>query len=286
MGKKYSLEWDHIFPYSVLKENGYNLNNRYKYALAQEITNRAILTQVANRRKSDKLPKNYLKEVKEKFPTALKLQSVPENEELWLVENYEQFLDARRKILALGFNSFLSNITITEETKSEVTIEEMIKEGESSELEFKSSLRWNFQTENIDKKLETVILKSISAFSNGGGGTLMIGVDDEGQILGLDHDFRSLNGDRDEFELHLRDLINDAFGKTFATSNISIKFYQIEDIEICKIEIHKSNKPLYLKVADVNGNKVEKFYVRSGNTSQELGVSEVSEYVNSRFKTN
>ena len=53
MGKKYSLEWDHIFPYSLLKTAGYNMENRHKYQLAQEITNRAILTQVANRSKSN-----------------------------------------------------------------------------------------------------------------------------------------------------------------------------------------------------------------------------------------
>ena len=48
MGKKYELEWDHIFPYSVLRDNGYNINNSIKYRYAQEITNRAILTATAN----------------------------------------------------------------------------------------------------------------------------------------------------------------------------------------------------------------------------------------------
>ena len=52
MGKKYQLELDHIFPYSRLKKVGYGQGNRVKYALAQEFTNRAILTQVANRTKS------------------------------------------------------------------------------------------------------------------------------------------------------------------------------------------------------------------------------------------
>jgi len=284
MGKKYSLEWDHIFPYSVLRENGYNLNNRYKYALAQEVTNRVILTQVANRQKSNKLPEKYLKDVKEKFPNALKLQSVPDDENLWLIKNYEEFLATRRKMLAQELNNFLSNITITQETKSEVSIEDMIEEGESNELEFKSSLRWSYQAESIDKKLETVILKSISGFSNGEGGTLIIGVDDEGKILGLDHDYTSLNGDRDEFELHLRNLINDAFGKTFGTSNISVRFHSINDTEICRVSIKKGDKPQYIKISDGSGNKTEKFYVRSGNSSQELGISEISDYVNSRFK--
>jgi predicted HTH transcriptional regulator len=220
----------------------------------------------------------------EKFPSALKLQSVPEDENLWLIENYEEFLAKRRKMLAEELNNFLSNITITQETTSEVSIEDMIEEGESNELEFKSSLRWSYQAESVDKKLESVILKSISAFSNGEGGTLIMGVDDDGKVLGLDHDYTSLNGDKDEFELHLRNLVNDAFGKNFATSAITIKFYQINEMEFCKVVIKKGDKPLYLKVVDGNGNKTEKFYVRSGNASQELGISDITEYITSRFK--
>ena len=110
MGSKYLLEWDHIFPYSILKEHGYNRNNRHKYMLAQEITNRVILTQVANRRKSNKLAENYLRKVKEKYPQALKLQSIPMNEELWKLENFEEFLKARRKLLARELNTFLSTL--------------------------------------------------------------------------------------------------------------------------------------------------------------------------------
>ena len=53
MGKKYTLEKDHIFPYAALKANGYDVEDQFKYALAQEVTNRAILTQLENRGKSD-----------------------------------------------------------------------------------------------------------------------------------------------------------------------------------------------------------------------------------------
>lgn len=283
MGKKYSLEWDHIFPYSVLKENGYNKNNRHKYALAQEITNRAILTQVANRRKSDELAETYLAEVKQKFPSALKLQVVPEEETLWKLENFELFLEARRGKLAEELNHFLSNISKTEEVEIQTPLDELIAEGESDELEFKSSLRWSYQTGQIDKKLETVILKSISAFSNWEGGTLIIGVNDEGEILGLDHDYRSLDGTKDEFELHLRNLLNSTFGKVFATTGLTVSFPTVNEVEICVINVSKGSKPLYLELNDNNGQKFEKFYVRSGNSSQELAISEINEYVQSHF---
>ncbi len=166
----------------------------------------------------------------------------------------------------------------------QIPIDELIAEGESDELEFKSSLRWNYKTEQIDKKLEIVILKSISAFSNGEGGTLIIGVEDEGELLGLDHDYRSVNGGKDKFELHLRNLLNKTFGKVFATTGVSITFLVIGETEICAINVSKGNKALYLDILDNNGQKFEKFYVRSGNTSQELGLSEMNEYIKSRFK--
>jgi uncharacterized protein with ParB-like and HNH nuclease domain len=283
MGTKYALEMDHIFPYSILKENGYSRKNRTKYPLAQEITNRAILTQTANRGKSNKLPDLYLKEVKEKFPNALKLQSIPEDENLWKLENFETFLQERRLMLAKELNTFLNSITTTEESHIEISLEELILEGENNELEFKSSLRWSYQEEKVNKKLEDVIIKTISAFTNSEGGTLLIGVDDESEILGLEHDYSSLDGDRDEFELHLTNLLNKHFDKAFSASHIKTSFPKINDKEICKIDIIKSKKPMFLELADNNGHKQQKFYVRTGNSSQDLNMSEVSEYIKTRF---
>ena len=68
------------------------------------------------------------------------------------------------------------------------------------------------------------------------------------------------------------------------SSNIKIVFPVVNDNEICKIEITKNKDPLYVKLANNNGQKDEKFYVRSGNTSQELSLSEVSCYISTNFK--
>lgn len=201
MGRAYKLENDHIFPYSRLKKAGYGHDNRIKYALAQELTNRAILTQVANRTKSDKQADVYLASVQRKFPDALNLQSIPLNPDLWRIENYEAFLSARRKMLASELNEFLVGITETDEAVAPALIDDLIAEGESDELEFKSSLRWDYKQGTVNKKLEDVIMKSIAAFANGQGGTLLIGVDDFGTPLGLQHDLSTLtDGDRDTFE--------------------------------------------------------------------------------------
>jgi hypothetical protein len=284
MGKQYKLENDHIFPYSRLKKAGYNKENRFKYALAQELTNRAILTKLANRTKSDKDAAGYLASVQERFPKALGLQCVPSDPELWKIENYEGFLRTRRKALAAEMNTFLNGITVSGEATAAASIEVLISEGESDELEFKSSLRWDYAQQFMNKKLEDVILKSVAAFANGQGGTLLIGVDDSGTPLGLEHDYASLGGvDRDKFERHVRNLLSQAFGQSFVANKLRMSFPSVGTTEICQIDIAQAQQPIITKVTDKNGQQVEKFYVRSGNASVEMPLSEMHTYVTDRF---
>lgn len=286
MGAKYQLERDHIFPSAQLKKVGYGIDNRVKYALAQELTNRVILTQSANRTKSDSMAEDYLKDVKSRFPKALQLQSIPENEELWKIENFELFLTERRKMLAQRLNEFLNGITATEEVVLPVSLEEMIIEGESDTLEFKSSLRWDYVEGQVNKDLEQVIVKSMAAFGNGQGGTLLIGVKDDGEILGLGHDYTSLGeADRDKFERHLRTLLSNQLGASFVAGKVKVKFHNgLGGLEVCQVEVAPASTPLIIKMKDKNGQLVEKFYVRSGNASQDLAPSEMNAYIKERFE--
>jgi len=289
MGKKYELERDHIFAYSVLRDSEYyDMNDRFDYALAQEITNRAILTSTENRTKSARFADIYLSQVKDQFPNALKLQCIPEDEELWKIENYKDFLQARRDLLTEKLNYFLNNISITnEDIKTVIDIEEVIESGEHGFLEFKSTMRWNLREARQDKKMEEIILKSIAAFNNSEGGKLLIGVADSGEILGLQEDYNTLKeANKDHFELHLRNIVNNAYGKDFATTHMKVNFPVIEESEICEIDIKAGTKPLFLEVSDKNGQKHKKFFVRSGNSSQDLDIAETAEYVKRRFENN
>ena len=162
---------------------------------------------------------------------------------------------------------------------------ELIERGEGNQLEFKSSLRWDYQQEKINSRLEEVVFKTIAAFTNGEGGMLIIGVDDEGKILGLEKDFQSMKRfGPDFFEIHLRNLLNTHFGISFSTNQLLINFPEVKGSFICVIEIKKSSEPVYLAVADKNGNKAERLYVRSGNTSQEIkSLKEINIYITQRF---
>jgi hypothetical protein len=287
MGKRYALERDHIFPYAALKENGYDVENRFKYALAQEVTNRAILSSVENRGKSDTAAKDYLGVAAQRFPSSLKKQCIPEDRMLWEIQNFEKFLEARRAILTRELNKFLAGITEMHTEQGQVDIEDLIAEGEHDGLEFKSSLRWDTKESRLNKGLEKVVLKTIAAFNNGfgAGGKLIIGVDNDRNVVGLENDYATLNGgDRDAFELHLHSLISAEFGIEYAAANVKVAFYEIGSQDVCVVDVAPGTKPLFVTMADKNGAKEEKFFVRSGNASPPVPTpSEISSYIAQRF---
>ncbi|MGL1891237.1 MAG: ATP-binding protein [Spirochaetaceae bacterium] len=168
-------------------------------------------------------------------------------------------------------------------TKDEL-LQKLINQGESSNLEFKSSLRWDIKEDKVNKKLEIVILKSIAAFANAYGGTLLIGVEDNGKILGLNNDYNTLKStDKDGFELHLRNIVSGMYG-TYAIKNLAVEFITNKGKEICKVTILKSSKPLFTIMKNKDGEKQENFYIRDGNLSRRLDTtSSILDYCNKRF---
>ena len=59
------------------------------------------------------------------------------------------------------------------------------------DVEFKSTARWNLKEECKDKRMEDAVVKTVAGFLNTDGGTLLIGVDDDRQVIGLTHDLPS-----------------------------------------------------------------------------------------------
>lgn len=161
----------------------------------------------------------------------------------------------------------------------------ILKEDESRFLEFKSSLRWDIHLEKVNTELEKVILKTIAAFGNTDGGILLIGVDDDKNIIGLDSDFKSLKKqDADYFEIHLRNLLHQNMGVKYVSKYIRSQFEVVDGKTVCKIKVLRTNKPLYLKFKNKNGLAEEKFFVRSGNSSQEIkSIAEINDYIHTRF---
>ena len=152
-------------------------------------------------------------------------------------------------------------------------IVELIAQGESDRLEFKSTLQWDVRQNQENKKLQYNSLKTIAAFLNTEGGVLIIGVEDNGSIYGLEKDIQCLkNGSLDKFERHLVQLIENNIGKRFLSS-IKIRFATIEDKNICAVYIQKASQQAFLK-----SDKGTEFYIRTGNASRPLNVPDIYDY--------
>lgn len=152
--------------------------------------------------------------------------------------------------------------------------EKLIAMGENEKLEFKSTLRWNLIAEKADRAIETSALKTIVAFLNTEGGTLLVGVKDDGSILGIDKDqFLS----EDKFLLHFSNLTNERIGRHYI-EQIQYGLKEVNGKKILRVDCKPSPDPVFLKGSG------EEFYVRNGPSSVLLTTSEVLEYAKKHFR--
>ena len=155
-------------------------------------------------------------------------------------------------------------------------LKSLISSGEGDRVEFKSTLRWNLQTDRAEKVIEKSWLKSAVAFLNTDGGVLLIGVADDGNILGADAD-RFDNDDK--YLLHVNNCIREHIGLEFA-GHIKFQLVPVEGRKILLIQCQPSPSPVFLKIG-----KNEDFYVRIGPGNRRLSTSEVLTYVTNRKAT-
>ncbi len=154
---------------------------------------------------------------------------------------------------------------------------ELIAAGESHSVEFKQTARWNIHTQQKDPKIELVIGKTVAGFLNAEGGTLLIGVADDGSTPGLDADLAVMKEpDLDRYELWLTDLLERCLGKP-AVANVRVTFELVNNSQVCRVDAAASPAPVFLD--EPGGNREADMYVRMGNSTRKLLTDEALEYV-------
>jgi len=277
MGDYFSIHSHHIFPQAILYKSGFDSENHLDKKRVNDIANRAFITRDTNFGFLDQVPADYLKEVIAKYPDALKQQMIPIEESLWRVEKYNDFLIVRRKMIADAINSFLKELK-GQESEEVINYEELIKSGENDYIELKSSMRWDYEQGTVNKLMEHIVAKTISAFMNSEGGKLFIGISDSGEILGIKKDCDTLkNKNKDGFLLQLTQVINQYLGKEF-NQYASIKILKIGDKDVCVVDVINSAMPVFLK----NAGK-EEFYIRASASSQPMSIREANEYIKTHW---
>ena len=157
--------------------------------------------------------------------------------------------------------------------QDESELKQLIAAGESAQVEFKSTMRWNLHADKPGKEMELAWLKSVVAYLNTGGGFLLIGVSDDGEILGLEAD-RFSNDDK--FLLHFDNLIKQHIGLEFA-SYLNGGFRDVGDRQVFLVNCDRCPEPVFLK----NGEQ-ETFYIRLGPSTRQLPASKILDYMQER----
>jgi len=168
-----------------------------------------------------------------------------------------------------------NNATLDIDDYERMEIEKALESGENEKVEYKSTLRINLGSGEKDDKIEKMVLKTIVAFLNSRGGTLLIGVADDGTVIGIDeYSFEN----RDKLNLHLTNLIASKIGNEFLPF-ITFRLSEYHGKGVMRVVCRKSDGPVFLW----DGRR-EAFYVRSGPSSVELQGQDTLKYVNNRFK--
>jgi hypothetical protein len=155
------------------------------------------------------------------------------------------------------------------------SLDELLADGESKTVEFKSTLRWDLQRKEVNKNLEYACIRTLAGFMNARGGSLVIGIADDGSARGLAADYMTLGKkNKDDFELHLRQLVERAIGR-LQESLIEIRFEKVDAKEICVICVGASEEPVFLS----NRRSIKEFPVRFGNSTKALDIEETTKYI-------
>ena len=149
LGRMNKLEVHHIFPKSQL------YSRDYKRSEVNALANFCFLTKDTNLSISNRLPEEYFPEIEEKYEGALRSQWIPMDPELWRIENYRDFLEARRTLLAEETNKrltellhgdthWLERLSVSVEEATSVASPEVIGgiSSEEEEQELEALNRW------------------------------------------------------------------------------------------------------------------------------------------------
>ena len=162
-----------------------------------------------------------------------------------------------------------------QELDIEQGVRSLIEGGESSEVEFKSTAQRNQYTKAQDQAITWAVVKTIAAFMNTNGGTLLVGVDDHGQPVGIEADYAFVKGkNRDGWGLWLTAKVKTTLGPVAAT-DLAVRFCTLDGRTIARIDVPAGVKPVF---ASRKGELREVFYARLGGATEELSGPSLLEY--------
>jgi hypothetical protein len=244
------------------------------------IANMAYVDWPPDERNNADAPRDYLPRIAETVdPETLARQSrwhaLPVG---WDQLDYQTFLERRRQLIARVVRDAFNALAGERKRYVPTTAEDLIAAGESQTTEFKSSGRWNVHTNQHDPKLGQILVKAVCGFLNAEGGVLLIGVEDDGQVVCIENDFTTLGTKQntDGYELFLRQLLDDSLSAPTAPT-VRIRFPEVQGKTICQVSVAASGRPVFAKPAK-GGAEASELWVRVGNATKQFHGDDLMKY--------
>jgi hypothetical protein len=277
-----SMERHHLFPKAYLTSLDI-VGIRQVNAIA----NMAFLDWSENAKISASSPAEYWPAMTvnldpDKLKRQVHLHALPVG---WEQLDYATFLDRRRSLMAQVVQEGFATLWGDRKPHPPASIDDLIAGGESETVEFKSSARVNLHTGEADPKMEHVIVKTVCGLLNHEGGTLLIGVADDGQVLGIERDLRTLGAksNADGYELHLRQLLDTSLSVVTAQT-VRIRFHDWQGSQLCTVTVAASAKPVFARAGKGSPAGWE-FWVRIGNATKQLHGEDMMDYQRQHWGT-
>ncbi|MDE0454946.1 MAG: ion transporter [Gammaproteobacteria bacterium] len=193
-----------------------------------------------------------------------------------------QVLESLVMILGYGMLAIPVSV-ITSEIVAEQRARVKILEGEESEqLEYKSSAFYDYNKTQIPEThlFEGSVLKPVAGFLNARGGSLIIGMSDDGEVLGIQADLEAKNWSVDKYVRTLTSRIESTMGSAAAAlTTISLK--KVQGRQVCVLDVEAAASPTFVK--NSKSMKEGALYVRMNNSTRVLEGNEIVKYTARRW---
>lgn len=159
------------------------------------------------------------------------------------------------------------------------TIAELLENDEDDAVEFKSTARWDIREERRNPALEDAIVKTVAAFLNTDGGTLLIGVGPDRSVGGLELDYPHVKPENgDGFVNWLTTHLASSLGGA-AVMRTRARIVPYKGAEVCRLDVAASSRPVWARTSKVE----EAFFVRMNNSSRALPGGEIDVFVSEHW---
>ena len=172
---------------------------------------------------------------------------------------------------------------------------DVVKLPESATLERKETI-W-FEAKREGQKdytpqkpgMVSEVIRAIAAMLNSDGGIVLVGIHDNGEIIGLARD-RKICKNYDNLELWLTREIQDSFGHVISATCISLRLIELNSLGlesnemICRIDVMASPNPVIASVPENKSkNRVQRFFMRDGNGTQVYDMKDAIEIIRRKW---